>query len=78
MRTALFLLAGFLLMGVCLILGKLFAPQYPEAPRLAAIAYVAVWFVVAAANMWVGVAKAGYLIPPGRTRPPTEIARNAV
>jgi len=62
MRTALFLVAGFMFMGVCLILGKLFAPQYPDAPRLAAIAYVAAWLVVAAANMWMGVAKAGYTI----------------
>jgi len=62
MRTALFLLAGVLLMGGFLLLGKLFAPQYPAAPRLAALAFLAVWLAVAAANMWLGVSKAGYSV----------------
>ena len=62
MRTALFLAAGVLLLGGFLLLGRLFAPQYPDAPRVATLAYIAVWLVVAAVNMWLGVAKAGYSI----------------
>ena len=62
MRTALFLVAGFLLLGAFLILGRLFAAQYPEASRLATLAYLAVWLIVAGTNMWLGVAKAGYTI----------------
>jgi hypothetical protein len=62
MRTALFLVAGVVLLGSVLLLGKLFAPQYPDAPRVATLAYIAVWLVVAGANMWLGVAKAGYSI----------------
>ena len=60
MRTALFLLAGFLLLASILIVAKLFSANYPAATGWATIAFVALWLVVTAANMWVGVNKAGY------------------
>lgn len=60
MRTGLFLVAGFLLLAACLILGKMFSANYPAAVAAAVVAYVALWFVIAAVNMWTGVAKAGY------------------
>jgi hypothetical protein len=60
MRTLLFLIAGLLLMGGFLLLGKLFAGQQPEATRTATWAFIVVWFVIAGANMWAGVARAGY------------------
>jgi hypothetical protein len=62
MRTALFLVAGLLLLAGVLLLGKLFSSNYPEAPRLATIAFVVLWIAIAGANMWVGVAKAGYSV----------------
>jgi hypothetical protein len=60
MRTLLFLVAGLLPLAGFLLLAKLFSPNYPDAARLATIAYVALWFIAAGVNMWVGVAKAGY------------------
>jgi len=60
MRTGLFLIAGFLLLAASLLLGKLFSANYPSASVAAIIAYVALWFVIAVANMWIGIAKAGY------------------
>lgn len=60
MRTGLFLLAGFLLLGAWVILAKLFSTHYPGASGIAIAAYVVLWLIVAAFNMWVGVAKAGY------------------
>ena len=60
MRTGLFLIAGFLLLAASLLLGKLFSATYPSASVAAIIAFVALWFVIAVANMWIGVAKAGY------------------
>ena len=60
MRTGLFLLVGFLLLAACVILGKLFSPNYPAATTTAISVYVALWLVIAAFNMWTGVAKAGY------------------
>jgi len=62
MRTALFLLAGLLLLGGFVLLGRLFAAQFPDALRVAVVAYVVVWLVIAGANMWLGVAKAGYSV----------------
>jgi len=60
MRTALFLLVGFLLLAAALILGRLFAENYPGATTIATVVFVALWFVIAAFNMWTGVTKAGY------------------
>ena len=62
MRTALFLVSGALLMGGFLLLGKVFAGQYPESPRIATLAFIAAWFAVAGFNMWLGVARAGYSV----------------
>jgi hypothetical protein len=62
MRTALFLVAGFLLLAGALLLGRLFSTNYPGATVAATAAYVALWFVIAGANMWVGVARAGYSV----------------
>jgi len=60
MRTALFLLTGFLLLAAFAILGRQFAANYPAATTIATVAYVALWLAIAAFNMWTGVAKAGY------------------
>ena len=62
MRTVLFLVAGFLLLGAALLLGRLFSTHYPGATFVATVAYVALWFIVSSANMWVGVARAGYSV----------------
>ena len=62
MRTALFLAAGFLLLGACLLLGRLFSANYPGATFAATIAYLALWLVIAGVNVWVGVVKAGYSV----------------
>jgi hypothetical protein len=62
MRTGLFLIAGFLMLAAALLLGRLFSANYPGATLVATVAYVALWFAIAAANMWVGVARAGYSV----------------
>jgi hypothetical protein len=62
MRTALFLIAGVLLLAASLLLGRLFSTNYPSAAAAATIAYVALWLIIAGANMWVGVARAGYSV----------------
>ena len=62
MRTVLFLLAGLLLLAAIALLARLFSSNYPDAPRLATVAYLVIWLVVAGFNMWVGVARAGYSV----------------
>jgi len=62
MRTLLFLVVGLLLLAACLLLGRLFAGSYPGATELATIAFISLWLAIAGANLWVGVARAGYTI----------------
>ena len=60
MRTPLFLLVGFLLLAASALLGKLFSSNYPNATYAATLVFIVVWLGISGANMWVGVAKAGY------------------
>ncbi len=60
MRTALFLVAGLLLLAAALILGRLFSANYPAATTWATGVFVVLWLALSSFNMWVGVARAGY------------------
>ena len=60
MRTLLFILGGFVLLAACLGVGKSMAGGFGEGMRMSIIAFAALWFVIAAANMWIGIVKAGY------------------
>lgn len=60
MRTLLFIIGGFVLLAVCLGAGRLLANSVADSMRVMVIAFCVVWFVIAAGNMWMGVAKAGY------------------
>ena len=62
MRTVFFLVAGLLLLGAALLLGKLFSAHHPGAAFVATVAFVALWLIIAGINMWVGVARAGYSV----------------
>jgi hypothetical protein len=59
MRTAIIILGGFALLAACIVGARRFGGT--AAPIGSAVAiFIAVWFVVAAINMWIGVARAGY------------------
>jgi hypothetical protein len=60
MRTAIILLGGLVLWAVCLGIGKLVAGASASSMTTATIAFVAIWFVAAAVNMWIGMSQAGY------------------
>jgi hypothetical protein len=62
MRTGLFLLSGFLFLAASLIVGKLLSSHYPAGTTAATVVFLVVWLLVAAFNMWVGVARAGYSV----------------
>jgi hypothetical protein len=62
MRTVSFLLVGVLLLAASMTLGKLFSSHYPGATFAATVIFVAVWLGISGANLWVGVAKAGYTL----------------
>jgi len=60
MRTAIIIAAGFVLWGICIGVAKLLPNSSSQSTLVATVAFVVLWFVAAAANMWLGVAKAGY------------------
>ena len=60
MRTVIIILGGFVLWGVCLGVVKLLAKTDTSSMTVATVAFIAVWFVAAASNMWIGVSQAGY------------------
>ncbi len=62
MRTGLFLLAGFLLLGAITIVTRLFHENIPSAPAWGTVAFLAIWLGVTGFNMWIGVTKAGYSV----------------
>ena len=62
MRTVLFLVSGLLFMASVLIVAKLFSGHLPSAPNWAVALGLGVWLAVTAANMWIGVSKAGYSV----------------
>ncbi len=62
MRTGLFLLSGFLFLAASLIMGKLFSANYPNGMTVATGLFLVLWLLLAAANMWTGVARAGYSV----------------
>lgn len=62
MRTALFLVAGLLLLIASLLLGRLFSANYPGATLVATGAFIGLWLIIAGLNMWIGVAKVGYSV----------------
>ena len=50
------------MLGGSLIVGKLFSVSYPGAATAATVLFLVIWLAVAAANMWIGVARAGYSV----------------
>jgi hypothetical protein len=60
MRTAIVIVCGFLLLGACVVAAKLVPGSTGSSLKTATIVFVVIWFFVAAANLWVGVSKAGY------------------
>jgi hypothetical protein len=58
MRTAIIIAIGFALLGVCLGVGWFTGGA--ARMKIAALVFIGLWFVVAAVNMYFGVARAGY------------------
>lgn len=60
MRTMIIIVGGFVLLAGCIGVARLIGSN-ASAPMSAAVKiFIAMWFVVAAVNMWIGVAQAGY------------------
>jgi len=61
MRTAVIILGGLVLLGLFALGGWRFGGG-SRGLATASIGFVAIWLVVAVANMWVGVTRAGYSV----------------
>jgi hypothetical protein len=60
MRTMVIILGGFVLLAVCIVVARRLGGG-AAAPIGSAVAiFIAAWFVLAAINMWFGVARASY------------------
>jgi hypothetical protein len=54
---------GFALLAVCLVAGRLLGGAgQPALLARSALVFIALWFIGAGINMWVGVSKAGYSV----------------
>ena len=56
MRTLIIILCGLALWGASIGVARLLAGS----AKTATIAFVVLWFVIAATNMWIGIYQAGY------------------
>lgn len=53
---------GFALLALCLIVGRLIGSGQPMILARSALVFVALWFVGAGINMWIGVSREGYSV----------------
>ena len=60
MRTVIIIVGGLVLWAICLGIAKFLTNAGATSTTIATAAFVAIWFVAAAANMWIGVSQAGY------------------
>ena len=55
MHTIMVVLGGFLLLGACLLAGRLMKTM-----PIAALIFIPIWLAAALINLWLGVSRAGY------------------
>jgi hypothetical protein len=62
MHTLKVIFGGFLLLGVCLLLGRWIGGAPTTVVTTTIKYFLVLWLVATLVNMWVGVSKAGYSI----------------
>jgi hypothetical protein len=61
-RTAIIIGAGLILLAIFVLIGRFTGSPVASAMAKGALYFLPVWFIAAAVNMWMGVAKAGYSV----------------
>ncbi|MCI0330018.1 MAG: hypothetical protein L0196_03570 [candidate division Zixibacteria bacterium] len=62
MRTLIIIICGVALWGGFLGAAKFFGNAGSKGMGLATYLFIALWFLISAGNMWMGVARAGYSV----------------
>ena len=62
MRTIIIIAAGFVLLLIIVLASRSFSHHNRKVMAKAALAFLPIWFVAAAYNMWIGVSHAGYSV----------------
>ncbi len=62
MHTLKIIVGGFLLLGVCLLLGRWIGGAAATVVATAIKCFLVLWLIATLVNMWVGVSNAGYSI----------------
>ena len=63
MHTLKVIAGGFILLAVCLLIGRLVGGQAPVSGVVgAAKLFIPLWLLVAGVNLWIGVTRAGYTV----------------
>lgn len=60
MHTIVVIASGFALLVVCLVLGRFVGVAPTQGVAKGALWFVPLWLIAAAANMYIGVSRAGY------------------
>ncbi|MBX3279887.1 MAG: hypothetical protein KF868_17940 [Acidobacteria bacterium] len=60
MRTLIIILGGFALWGASLGIARLISGSPASSTWPPTVVFTVLWFVLAGANMWVGISQAGY------------------
>ena len=56
------LAAGFVLLALCLLVGRSLAPSLSIGFANAVKVFLPLWLIASAINMWIGVSRAGYSV----------------
>jgi len=62
MRTAMIILGGFALLGLCVLIGRLVGTAGTQSIVTAAKVFLPIWLAAALYNMYMGVSSAGYSV----------------
>ena len=57
MRTAVFVIAGFALLALLLIITRAFKPSLARASEIAVPGFIVLWALAAGINMWMGLSQ---------------------
>ena len=62
MRTFLIVLSGFILLGACVLAGRLIGGDNTKVLATSALVFLPLWLIAAGVNMYIGVTQAGYSV----------------